>query len=385
MQKLYASQLQTEAMKRQQLGTQMQREAMPVSQLLSQGPQTFGDIGYYSALVKGLQPPEYKPTTEAAAIRLKEAGRTPRENEASILSLPDTDPRKQAFISGKKQLGGMEGKNLTIEQLTARALRGDKEAQSILDAMQKRQIDIQKAGAEAKNVPLTPDSLDMYSDMYLQTGAKALEGLGFSQGMRQQIINASSKKAKERGLPFTELASNRAEYGAFMGELNRVEMLHGTTGVSMRAAKEHAATIDRLIDKKNDFGVPVIDRWFRAGKKAVAGDTDVTNLDAAIHHFDLETVRYLSSMTGGGQMSQQEAEKYRGILSAAMTPQQIRGGMKTIIELMNGKEKAFMDTTKIIKDNIKNLGKISSPSSSQSMGSNITTKSGKKFVIEEVP
>ena len=56
---------------------------------------------------------------------------------------PIGDPQRQPFEDEIKKKSGTD-QSMTEEQLTAKALKGDKEAQSVLDAMQKRKIDIAK-------------------------------------------------------------------------------------------------------------------------------------------------------------------------------------------------------------------------------------------------
>jgi hypothetical protein len=126
--------------------------------------------------------------------------------------------------------------------------------------------------------------------------------------------------------------------------------------VAQGAAIGHGKTVLELADKKNETGSPVIDRWIRAGKKTIAGDADVSNLDIAFHMFSTETARYLSSMTAGGQLAEGEAVRLRSLLDGASSPEQIKGGIKTITRLMNEKDKSFNDTKKKIQTELKDRG-----------------------------
>ena len=130
--------------------------------------------------------------------------------------------------------------------------------------------------------------------------------------------------------------------------------IHAVSDVARVAAENHGKTIGVLAKKKDDSGTPAIAKWTRPMKKAWAADKDVTNLDIAIHHYDTEIARYLSSMTQAGVLSEREAERYRALITGAMRGDQIMSGIATVNELMIGKDKSFIASKRRVANSLRN-------------------------------
>lgn len=147
-----------------------------------------------------------------------------------------------------------------------------------------------------------------------------------------------------------------AEYAADTKSLTNLSNLFSTAQVAMGAAENHGKQILELSSKVDRTGSPVINRWIVGGKKQIAGDKDVNDLDIAIHAYDREFSRYLSSMTPGGLVAQGEAEAMKGLINSARTPEQLIGAVQTTQALMQGKKDAFSDQFTRIKSSLGGQG-----------------------------
>jgi hypothetical protein len=244
-----------------------------------------------------------------------------------------------------------EGKQGTATEVYERMQKESKGYDTPREALLESIEMVKAAGADAGLVPgyeLTADNKyspkpipDITKRIPPFTPAPGMIGIGYDRKKNKYIESATGRElTKEEALiEFGETSI----LGANKSALTRLESTYAISDVARRAAENHANTIKALAKKKNDTGIPALDRWFRAGKKAIAGDVDVTNLDIAIHHYDTELARYLSSMTSGGTLSEHEAERYRKLISGAMRSEQIMGSLDTVSELMTGKQKAFID------------------------------------------
>ena len=182
-------------------------------------------------------------------------------------------------------------------------------------------------------------------DMVSKGGGMGGIGAAYSRELRTKIL--------QRDPNFNFILQDAMVSGTKTA-LTNLYKIHSISDVARVAAQNHGNTILELAKKKDDLGVPAIDRWFRSGKKAIGGDKDVTNLDLAVHHYDTELARYLSSMTQSGVLSEREAERYRALITGAMKPEQIMGAIDTVNTLMMGKDKAFIASKRRVASSLKN-------------------------------
>jgi hypothetical protein len=156
--------------------------------------------------------------------------------------------------------------------------------------------------------------------------------------------------------PTYNLKLAEAEYAADNKALSNLSNIYATAQTAMGAAENHGKQILELSQKVDRTGSPALNRYFLAGKKQIAGDVDVNNLDIALHAFDREFARYLTSMTQGGILAQSEAKAVENLLTSAKNPQQLIGGIQTVQKLMEGKKDSFNDQFARIKESLGGQG-----------------------------
>ena len=91
-----------------------------------------------------------------------------------------------------------------------------------------------------------------------------------------------------------------------------------------------------LVEKYLGHGVggatPVLNRWIQAGRKSVAGDDEVTQLDVALRGLAREHQRIVTGVTSNAQLHVESAKTGDELINQSMTAAQIRANMKVMLE-----------------------------------------------------
>lgn len=98
-----------------------------------------------------------------------------------------------------------------------------------------------------------------------------------------------------------------------------------------QTAANNGKILVSLADKVDQTGVPVFERWTRAGKKAVAGDTDVSAFDTQMFLWRAEVAKILTNPNITGVLTdtaRQEAEAFLGNQASAAQ-------VKRVVSLVN--------------------------------------------------
>ena len=81
-----------------------------------------------------------------------------------------------------------------------------------------------------------------------------------------------------------------------------------------------------------DRSTPVFNRWIQAGRKAVAGDGDVTALDTALVGLGREHQRIVTGVTSNAQLQQGAADTADRLVNIDMNAEMIRNDLKVMKE-----------------------------------------------------
>jgi transposase len=121
-------------------------------------------------------------------------------------------------------------------------------------------------------------------------------------------------------------------------------------------SRNEMANLDRLValgDKIDATGSPVLERWIRAGKKAVAGDPDVTKFDAQLEITIPGIARILSgNPTLAGVVSNRAREDIRNIMDKNFTSEQLHAIAPLIESDMATRVGSIQDQINIINARI---------------------------------
>ena len=130
----------------------------------------------------------------------------------------------------------------------------------------------------------------------------------------------------------------------------------------------------QLSDKVGRTGVPVINRWLLAGKRSLAGDTDVVAFDVAIRTAINEYAKVTSSATGGAVTSDTARKEVESMLHAAQTPEQIKSVIGVLEQEIGNRRSGYDEQINFIKDSI---------ATRQTPGKSNEKKIGRFTVVEE--
>lgn len=188
--------------------------------------------------------------------------------------------------------------------------------------------------AEMATGQLTPESLDVAANVYLQTG-QLPTGLGkAAAGLRSQVMNRATELSG--GKPAADVAGDIV--GAKLDVASRGKAVKdfstGTQGRQVNAfntAIDHLDTMDKLSDALQNSDVKAIN----AIGNTVARQTGApapTNFDAAKQIVTAEVIKAVVA-SGGGVTERQEAERN---FAAASSPAQLKGVIDTYKKLLGG-------------------------------------------------
>lgn len=177
------------------------------------------------------------------------------------------------------------------------------------------------ANPEAGTAGLTPEAIDMLArEAIKDKGVLANLGRGV-QGARdlRAITNRMAEMVATDGGP--GMAQRRQEFRADSNSLNKLTMQYDAITAFEKTAIRNGHVLVDLAEKVDVTGMPVAERWIRAGRRSIAGDPDVAMFNTQMTLFRAEAARILTNPNLTGTLTvhaQQEAESFlNGADSAA--------------------------------------------------------------------
>lgn len=172
---------------------------------------------------------------------------------------------------------------------------------------------------------------DYLAHRYLNGDLSVLQGRG--QAQRNAITTRAAAITDEMGgTPEGDMAK-AALFHANQQTLGRITAAAHQINVSENTALRNGDyALSLATTGTGPAGVPVIDAWIQAGRKAT-GDPIVSKFNAAIQTFASEYARVMTTgPTGNGVLSDHSQKLYNDLFNKSMTPQQLKGtldAMKT--------------------------------------------------------
>jgi hypothetical protein len=197
----------------------------------------------------------------------------------------------------------------------------------------------ERLAAEMATGTLTPESMDVAANIYLQTG-QLPQGMGkTAAGLRTQVMNRATELST--GRPAADVAGGIVESKQDVASRGQAvkAFATGKQGQQVNAfntAIDHLSTMDKLSDalQNNDI------KAFNALGNTVArqtGQPAPTNFDAAKQIVTAEVIKAVVA-SGGGVTERQEAERN---FAAANSPAQLKGVIDTYKQLLGGQLKSL--------------------------------------------
>jgi hypothetical protein len=190
----------------------------------------------------------------------------------------------------------------------------------------------------------------------LLTGKNPTFGRGKEgEANRTAFYKARNEAAKEIGDTPEGQALKQAAYKANSTELNKLQAQRGPIMAFESTARKSLDLAEKLSQKVDRFGVPVIDRWIQAGKKSVVGDPDVAAFHAQVELAANEFAKLTSSTTGAGATSDSAREHANHLLDPSFTKVQFKAVADAMRQDMDYRKQGFEEQIQNVKDNISHV------------------------------
>jgi hypothetical protein len=196
-----------------------------------------------------------------------------------------------------------------------------------------------KGGINA-SANLTPEAIDLNAAQYIKTGQLPALGMGGAAD-KGKILNRAAEMAKAQGLDADAMNYKKSAFKADTGALNQITKQKDMILAFESTADKNLDIAQKLSDKVDRTGIPVVNRYLLAGKKSLTGDVDVAKFDAAIRTAINEYARVTSSVTGGGVTSDSARREVEDLLSKAQTKDQIIGVIQTLKQEMGNRKAGY--------------------------------------------
>lgn len=201
----------------------------------------------------------------------------------------------------------------------------------------------------ALNAHYTQEATDLQAEQYLQTGTMPSVGYG-AQGYAQRaaVANRAGELAQQRG-DTAGMASARMAYNKNTLAANRGLQAQETKIVAFSdAADKNADLVLNLSGKVDRTGSPALNRWILNGRKELAGDVDVNNLNIGINGLVNEYTKVVNGATGSVAASDSARKEAHALIANAHTDEQLRGAVATIRTEMANRLQGFKDQNKAV-------------------------------------
>lgn len=196
-----------------------------------------------------------------------------------------------------------------------------------------------RLAAETATGTLTPESLDVAANVYLQTG-QLPTGLGkAAAGLRTQVMNRATELSS--GKPAAEVAGGIVESKQDVASRGKAVKdfstgMQGRQVNSFNTAIDHLGTMDKLADALGNGDLKAINSIGNVIARQT-GQPAPVNFDAAKQIVTAEVVKSIVNNGGSKAEREEAADKF----ASANSPEQLKGVINTYKQLMGGQLKSL--------------------------------------------
>jgi len=238
--------------------------------------------------------------------------------------------------------------------------------QEVLDEDLKRKASVAEATVTARNEAnsksvdekFTPEAIEALADRFIMTGE--LPGMGMGKAAtiaRTKVLNRYAEKMAESGKTSGDQVIQQAGYRAGRTALAQLESQKAKILAFASTADKNLGIVEELSVKVGRTGIPVINKWLVMGKKSIAGDPDVSRLDAAMRTAINEYAKVTSSATGGGVTSDQARKEIEDMLNSAQTTDQVKAVVSLLRQEMQNRKLGYDEQVQSLRETLTGVGK----------------------------
>ena len=234
------------------------------------------------------------------------------------------------------------------------------QAHSDMMALRRDTLAARTAGAAGGGGSTPKETVDFYAQMSLNgdwswvTGlARGKEGQALIRAVKERIPSM----AAERNMGPSDVAAAKASMAGSSKALAERQKWVASAQQFISNFTKQADLVDKYMKPGTGGSVPVFNRWIQAGRRAVAGDPDVTKLDVAIRGLAREHQRIVTGVTSNAQLHAAAQKTADELLNINMTADQ----MKASLEVMREEAQNALDSgngeVDLLKSQISAIGK----------------------------
>lgn len=220
-----------------------------------------------------------------------------------------------------------------------------------------------------------PETVDFYAKQSLAGDNSWQVGLARGQSGRALISAVKDRipaMAGEMSMTPQDVSTNKATREATNKALtDRTKYVAAATQFISNFQKQ-ADLVEKYLEPGLAGGVPAFNRWIQAGRTALAGDPDVTNLDTVLRGIAREHQRIVTGVASNAQLhvsSQEIADKQ---VNSLQSPEQVRGQLKVFREEAENALQSGEEMVSLLKETLRHIGEPGSDRSERSAHSSDT-------------
>lgn len=199
-------------------------------------------------------------------------------------------------------------------------------------------------GSEGGAAGMTPEAEDSAAQTYRMTGALPSFGMGAAgQAAKIRILNKAAAMDAGAGATPQDSAQLKIDNKSAASALAQIDKQKTMVGAFERNFNSNADLLRKQALKVDNTGVPIVNKWINAGKRAVEGDPELSAFDVGVKAVVNEYSKIISGSMGNQALAEGEIKKVEGLLNSAQTPQQLKSVLDYMQVETQNRMKGFDD------------------------------------------
>jgi hypothetical protein len=157
----------------------------------------------------------------------------------------------------------------------------------------------------------------------------AVSGWGRDTRTKKAIQNEQTRIARESGITPNDIVSGQAGFKADRTSLNKLVPQYDAVTAFEQTAVRNGDRLLQLADQVDATGIPVIEKWIRAGRQA-SGDPTVAAFNAQMLVYRTEAAKILTNPNLTGQLTDSARREVEEFMKGGSSAKQIRA----VVELL---------------------------------------------------
>lgn len=198
---------------------------------------------------------------------------------------------------------------------------------------------------------LTPEAV---RDLAVQSlyDQQVLAGYRRDTTAMSRIANERLKVMKEAGITSEDVVGGRAGFKADTASLNKITPQYDAIRAFEQTAIRNGKILKELADKVDATGIPVAERWIRAGRVAT-GDADVAKFNAQMNLYRAEAARILTQPNLSGVLTDTARQEMEHVLRNQASAKQVREVVDLLERDFKNREETLADQIGAIRNRMR--------------------------------